>query len=75
MCPPCRTPYALRGRLKDELDEMEKMDITQKVTEPTEWVNALVAVEKPKTGRLRVCLDPRPPQTKSYRDHTIRFPL
>ena len=60
VCPPRRIPYALRSRLKEELDEMEKMGIIQKVTEPTDWVNALVVVEKPKTGKLRICLDPRP---------------
>lgn len=60
VCPPRRIPFALRRQLKDELDEMEKMDVIQKVTEPTDWVNALVVAEKPKTGKLRVCLDPRP---------------
>ncbi|KAL6462444.1 hypothetical protein MHYP_G00288660 [Metynnis hypsauchen] len=72
VCPPRRIPYALRGRLKDELDKMEKMDIITKVTEPTEWVNALVAVEKPKTGKLRVCLDPRPLNKAIQRPH---YPL
>ncbi|KAK9539543.1 hypothetical protein VZT92_004643 [Zoarces viviparus] len=72
VCPPCCIPYDLRNRLKDELDEMEKMDIIQKVTEPTEWVNALVAVEKPKTGKLRVCLDPRPLNKAIQRPH---YPL
>lgn len=60
VCPPRRIPYALRERLKGELDEMVKNDIIEKVTEPSEWVNALVVVEKPKTGKLRICLDPRP---------------
>ncbi|KAJ8332653.1 hypothetical protein SKAU_G00424420 [Synaphobranchus kaupii] len=36
-CPPRRIPYALRSQLKEELDEMERMDIIQKVTEPTEY--------------------------------------
>lgn len=48
------------------------MDIIQKVTEPTEWVNALVAVEKPKTGKLRVCLDTRPLNKAIQRPH---YPL
>lgn len=30
-----------------------------KVTESTDWANALVVVEKPRTGKLRICLDPR----------------
>lgn len=30
------------------------------MTEPTQWVNALVVCEKPKTRKLRVCLHPRP---------------
>lgn len=45
------------------------MDIIQKVTEPTEWVNALVAVEKPKTGKLRVCLDTRHRNKAIHRPH------
>lgn len=46
LCPPRRIPIALHNRLKDEFDSMEKN------TEPTEWVNALVVDEKPKTGNL-----------------------
>ena len=38
---------------------MEKQKIIVKVTEPTEWVNSMVAAEKPRTGKLRICLDPK----------------
>lgn len=38
---------------------MELRGIVAKVTEPIDWVNALVMVEKPRTGDLRICLDPR----------------
>lgn len=38
---------------------MERNGIITKVNEPTEWVNGLVVAEKPCTGKLRVCLDPR----------------
>ena len=55
---PRRVPLALRDRLKKELDRMEEQDVIEKVTEPTDWVNSLVVVEKP-NGKLRICLDPR----------------
>ncbi|KAL2104344.1 hypothetical protein ACEWY4_001212 [Coilia grayii] len=72
VCPPRRIPYALRNRLKSELQDMERMGVIQKGTEPTEWVKALVVVEKPKTGKLRVCLDPRPLNKAIQRPH---YPL
>ena len=55
---PRRVPLALRDRLKKELERMEKQEVIEKVTEPTDWVNSLVVVEKP-NGKLRICLDPR----------------
>lgn len=72
VCPPRRIPIALRSRLKDELNSMEKNGIICKVTEPTDWVNALVVVEKPTSGKLRVCLDPRPLNKAIQRPH---YPL
>lgn len=57
--PPRRVPIALRDRLRDELKNMENQQIITKVTEPTEWVNSMVATEKLRTGKLRVCLDPK----------------
>ena len=72
VCPPRRVPFALRERLKVELDNMERDGIICKVTEPTQWVNALVVCEKPKTHKLRVCLDPRPLNKAILRPH---YPL
>lgn len=57
--PPRHVPIALRDRLRDELQNMEKQKIIVKVTEPTEWVNSMLAAEKPRTGKLRICLDPK----------------
>ncbi|XP_013889783.1 uncharacterized protein K02A2.6 [Austrofundulus limnaeus] len=57
--PPRRVPLALRDRLKDELLNMEKQQFIVKVTEPTDWVSSMVAAEKPRTGKLRICLDPK----------------
>lgn len=55
--PQRRVPFALTGCLMTELDNMGRDSIIYKVTEPTEWVNALVVCEKPQTHKLRVCLD------------------
>ena len=55
---PRRVPHALKDRLKEELDKLVNTKVITKVTEPTEWVNSLVVVEKP-DGKLRICLDPK----------------
>ena len=60
ICPPRNQPVAIRDRLKHELDDMESLGVIKKVEEPTDWVNSLVVVEKPKSKKLRICLDPRP---------------
>jgi hypothetical protein len=56
--PPRRIPHALRNRLKEEINAMEAAGVIAKVTQPTDWVNSLVVVEKP-GGKLRICLDPK----------------
>ena len=52
--PARQVPIALR----DKLNRMIKLDVIESVSEPTEWVNPLVTVEK-RNLKLRVCLDPR----------------
>ena len=47
---------------------MIKLDVIEPVSEPTEWVNPLVTVEKP-NGKLRVCLDPRDLNKAIKRQH------
>jgi hypothetical protein len=66
---PRRIPVSLRDKLKDELKRMEMQDIITKVDEPTDWVSSLVVVEKPRTGKLRVCLDPRDLNKAIKREH------
>lgn len=56
--PPRKVPVALREPLKAELQRMEDCEIITKVTEPMDWVSSFVATEKPKSGKLRVCIDP-----------------
>ena len=55
--PPRRVPFALSEKLKAELDKMTEMGIIVPVSEPTDWVNSLVIIEKP-NGSLCVCLEP-----------------
>ncbi|RXN31466.1 Retrovirus-related Pol poly from transposon [Labeo rohita] len=69
---PRRIPLALRSRLKEELESMERQGVIVKVTEPTEWVNFMVVAEKLRTGHLRVCLDPRDLNKAIKRPH---YPL
>ena len=55
---PCRkVPVALIEPLKQELGNMEKAGIIEKVNGPSNWVNQLVIVRKA-NGNLRICLDP-----------------
>ena len=55
---PRRIPYALCDKLRDQLQHMEKLDIIEKVSEPTDWVKSLVIVSKP-NGKRRISIDPR----------------
>jgi hypothetical protein len=66
---PCRkVPFALQDALKEELEKMESSGVIQKVHEPTDWVNSLVIVKK-KSGKIRVCLDPRDLNRAIKRQH------
>ena len=65
---PRQVPFALREKLKEELDRMVRLDIIDKVEGPTDWVSNLVIVEKP-NGKLRVCLDPRDLNQAIKRQH------
>ena len=69
ICPPRNQPVALKGRTKEELDKMEAMQVIRKVDKATEWVNSMVVVEKPKTHKLRICLDPRALNKAIQREH------
>ena len=65
---PRRVPFALRDRLKSELDKEESLGVIVKVDEPTDWVNSITIVEK-KNGSLRTCLDPRDLKNALKREH------
>ena len=65
---PRRVPFALRDRLKSELDKEESLGVIVKVDEPTDWVNYITIVEK-RNGSLRICLDPRDINKALKREH------
>ena len=67
--PPRNPPAPLRERLKETLNEMETQGVIRRVDEPTLWVNSLVVVEKPKSKKLRVCLDPQHLNKAIQREH------
>ena len=54
---PRRTPVALKKKLKQKIDEMEKKGVIAKVDKPTAWISSLVAVVKP--HKVRLCINPR----------------
>ena len=43
------------GKVKEELDCMEKMGVITKIEEPTDWCEGMVVV--PKKGDVRICVD------------------
>ena len=66
--PARKIPFALRPRLKDELDQLTEKGVIAPVNEPTEWVSALAIATK-KSGELRICIDPRPLNKALRREH------
>lgn len=64
-----RVLFALREKLRSELDSMEQSDVITKVSTPTQWVNSIVIVEKSLSGKLRICLDPQESNKAILRPH------
>ena len=46
---------------------MEQTGVIVRQTEPTDWVNSMVAVVKP--NKIRICIDPRDLNKAIQRDH------
>ena len=49
----------LRGKVKQELERMEKLGVISKVDKPTIWYAGMVVVPK-KSGDVRICIDLKP---------------
>ena len=52
-------PIPLRGKVKQELEHMEKLGVISKVDKPTLWCAGMVVVPK-KSGDVRICVDLKP---------------
>ena len=52
-------PIPLRGKVKQELERMEKIGVISKVDRPTLWCAGMVVVPK-KSGDVRICVDLKP---------------
>ncbi|XP_055604370.1 uncharacterized protein K02A2.6-like [Uranotaenia lowii] len=55
-----RCPIPLIKEVELKIDELLKLDIIEKVVEPTSWVSPLVPIVK-ENGELRLCVDMRRP--------------
>ncbi|XP_036066869.1 uncharacterized protein LOC112139698 isoform X2 [Oryzias melastigma] len=44
------------GKVKEEIDCMEKMDVITRIEDPTDWCAGMVVVPK-KSGAVRICVD------------------
>ena len=71
--PSRRVPTSLRGKFKDELDQLDSLEVLAKVDEPTAWVSSVVIATK-KSGALRICIDQRPLNQVLKRE-THRLPI
>ena len=70
--PPRSVPCALRERVKEELQRLERLEIIKKVSEPTPWVNSMVVVSKKDKNQVRICIDPTDLNKAIMREH---FPM
>ena len=52
---PCRIPLPLMGRVKNELDRLETLEVITRITKPTDWCAPIVVVLKGE--KIRICVD------------------
>jgi hypothetical protein len=67
---PTRTvAIPLREKVNRELDQLVAKDVIVKVDKPTDWVSAIVIVNKKNTDEIRLCIDPKPLNKALKREH------
>ena len=68
--PPRPVPHAIRDKVKEELQRMEKLEIIEPVQDHSPWVSNMVVVVKP--HKIRLCIDPTHLNAAIRREH---YPL
>ena len=68
--PPRKVPHGVRDKLKKELTKLETQGVIARDTEPSQWLNPIVIVNKP-SGDIRICLDPQYLNTQLVRSHCM----
>ena len=71
IAPSRRVPFAIKPKLKAELERLTDIGVLMPVDEPTDWVSNLVVATK-ESGDLRLCLDPQQLNKALKRE---RYPL
>ena len=69
--PTQRVPIALKKPLKQTLDRLSNIEISQRVDTPTEWISAVVVTTK-RNGKVGLCIDPIPLSEALHWNH---YPL
>ena len=54
-----KVPLAVREDLGKELERLERLGVIVREEQPTAWVSSLVVARKA-SGKIRVCIDPKP---------------
>ena len=57
LCTPRRIPATLMKPAKEEIDRMLRHGVVSPITEPTDWCSPIVVALKPRTGKVRMCVD------------------
>ena len=65
-----RIPFHTRQRVSEELKRLQDLDIIERVSGPTSWVNPIVVVTK-SNGKTRLCLDMRQANQAIIREHHV----
>ena len=66
-----RTPFSLRDKVKEKIEELVTMDIIEPVEGPTPWVSPVVVVPK-QNDEIRLCVDMRMANEAIIRE---RYPI